>query len=121
MTDQASLSSNPNLGVRNIVLQETSVRKKSIKELLNKYWSYSLLFVISITICLFLNFIFIHFRKPMYKSTVKILLKDPNGSEKGGGGGGQEIDITSLLLPNKPNLANEVEIVKSVSLMKRVV
>ncbi len=120
MVGKEPLTSNENNELSYAIAQDAGERKKSIKELFFKYWSYSILFVLSIVICLSLNYIYIHFRTLTYKSSIRVLLKE-DGKGGAGGGGGQDLGLASILLSNKPNLATEVEILKSTSLMRRVV
>jgi len=91
-----------------------------IKETISKYWNYKILFIFSVLSFMFFTYVFLYFKVPIYTSSIKILLKYSNGGYSGGAKGGTS-DIGLGFFSNRPNLANEVEIIKAVSLMERVV
>ena len=91
------------------------IRQKSIKEIISKYWSYYPLFIFFLSIATFLTYLKIHFQVPQFTSSIKVILKDAKS------GGADAKILSEVLTPGKTNLANEVEILKSTTLMKRVV
>ena len=105
------------LANRNARIEVSSIR---LKETISKYWNYKFLFVFSVVTFLFFTYVFLYFKTPIYTSSIKILLKYSNGGYSGGGKSGTS-DLGLGFFSNRPNLANEVEIIKAVSLIERVV
>ena len=87
----------------------------NVKEVIGKYWNYKFLFVFSIILFLFFTYIFLYFKTPIYTSSIKVLLKSSGGNGKNSG------DLGLGFFSSRPNLSNEIEIIKEVALMKRVV
>ncbi len=87
----------------------------NVKEVIGKYWNYKFLFVFSIIFFLFFTYIFLYFKTPIYTSSIKVLLKSSGGNGKNSG------DLGLGFFSSRPNLSNEIEIIKEVALMKRVV
>ena len=90
-----------------------------IKEILLKYifhWKY---FLLSTVICLGLGFTYLRFHPPLYEVSATILIKD----DKDGGSIGDELSAFADmgLMGGKGNIDNEIEILKSRSLMTKVV
>ena len=94
---------------------ETKIRPKNIKEIVGKYLVYYPIFILALSGAIFFTYLKIHFQIPLYNSTLKIVLKDAKS------GGAEEKILADAFSPGKANLANEVEILKSTNLMKRVV
>lgn len=88
----------------------------SFRELLMKSLSYVPLFIIFMAISFIVASIYIHYQKPLYSTSIKLLIKNAKESTN-------ESDqvLSELLNPSKPNLSNEIEIVKSRKLMEKVV
>lgn len=89
----------------------------SFKELLVKSFNYLPLFVIFLVLSFLMAVIYIHYQTPVYSSYIKLLIKDA----KRGGSTGSDVALTDLLSNSKVNLANEIEIIRSQTLMERVV
>ncbi len=85
------------------------------KEFLFKYLVYLPLFIASVTISLALAYIYLRYQVPYYNSSVSILIKDEKNA--------QPSDALNEIVLFKPktNLANEIEILRSASLMTKVV
>ncbi|HLL42572.1 MAG TPA: polysaccharide biosynthesis tyrosine autokinase, partial [Segetibacter sp.] len=85
------------------------------KEFLFKYLVYLPLFIACVTISLAVAYVYLRYQVPQYNSSVSILIKDDKNS--------QPSDALNEIVLFKPktNLANEIEILKSASLMTRVV
>lgn len=94
---------------------ERKIRQKSIKEIVSKYLVYYPLFILTLSLALFFTYLKIHFQIPLYITTTKIILKDAKS------GGAEEKILADAFSAGKANLANELEILKSTNLMKRVV
>ncbi len=91
----------------------------SFRELLVKSLNYLPLFIACLTISLLVAVVYIHYQTPLYSTSIKLLLKDVNNK-------GQTTTISDQVLPQvffttKTTLANETEVVKSESLMEKVV
>lgn len=85
------------------------------KEFLFKYLVYLPLFIATVTIALALAYLYLRYQVPHYSSSVSILIKDDKNS--------QPSDALNEIVLFKPktNLANEIEILRSASLMQKVV
>lgn len=88
----------------------------SFRELLVKSLNYLPLFVIFLVFSFAIAIAYIHFQTPIYTSSIKLLIKDA----KRGGSGSDQV-LADLLGNSKPNLTNEMEVLKSQALMERVV
>lgn len=87
----------------------------TIKDLLFKYLRFLPLFVISIALALLVAYIYLRYTNPIYASSGALLVKEDNGA--GGGDRFQQL----FVLDNSMNLKNEIEIIRSRPLLKRVV
>jgi tyrosine-protein kinase Etk/Wzc len=100
--------------------QANQENSSEIKVYIDKIISNSYLFLIGIVLCTFLAVIYSKLANVSYKVTSKILVRDDKNSP---GKGAQNLlggDLSSLLgTPN--NAENEIEILKSRTLMKKVV
>ena len=100
---------------------EESVTSKKVnsitaKEFVLKYMIYLPFFIVSIAICVFIAFLYVRYKVPKYHSSISILIKDD------GKNGSSDALLEGLGMPKrKPNLANEIQILKSAPLMQRVV
>ncbi|MEJ7676480.1 MAG: hypothetical protein WKG06_01080 [Segetibacter sp.] len=85
------------------------------KEFLFKYLVYLPLFIGSVIISLAVAYVYLRYQVPYYNSSVSILIKDEKNS--------QPSDALNEIVLFKPktNLANEIEILRSASLMTKVV
>lgn len=91
----------------------------SFKELLVKSANYLPLFVVFLIVSFSVALIYIHFQTPLYSTSVKLLLKDFN--TKGGGQTVSDQVLPQATLTTKTNLTNEIEVLKSATLMEKVV
>jgi len=85
------------------------------KEFLFKYLVYLPLFIASLAISIAIAYLYLRYQVPSYNSSVSILIKDDKNS--------QPADALNEIVLFKPktNLANEIEILKSATLMRKVV
>ena len=98
----------------NISNEELEVRKRqSPIELLFKYLSYLPLFILTIAISTTIGEIYVRYVIPKYKATTLVLVKDDKGSTKG--------ILDDALGTKKVNIENEIELIKSKRLLRRVV
>ena len=93
--------------------------KLSPKELIFKFIIYLPLFVLSVGVCVSFAYIYLRYQIPNYNSYISILIKDDKNS-RGGSGGAEALDEI-VIYKTKTNLANEIEILHSSTLMKKVV
>ena len=92
----------------------------SFRELLLKSLNYLPLFAVFLAVSLTIAVVYIHFQTPVYTTSIKLLLKDINNKST------QTTTVSDQVLPqvffsSKTNLANETEILRSQTLMQRVV
>lgn len=88
----------------------------SFRELLVKSLNYLPLFVVFLIMSFAVAVVYIHFQTPIYVTSIKLLIKDAKSR-----GSGSDQVLADLLGNSKPNLANEMEILKSKAMMERVV
>src|SRR5688572_4296616 len=90
----------------------------SFKDLLFKYLRFLPLFIISIALALLVAYIYLRYTTPVYASSGALIVKDDNGNSSNNGGDRfQQL----FVLDNSMNLKNEIEIIRSRPLLKRVV
>lgn len=94
-------------------------QENSLKDILFKYlynWKW---FLLSALICVVLGFVYVRYQVPVYEVNATILIKD----DKKGGSISDELSAFEDLgiLKNGKNIDNEIEILKSRALMRRVV
>jgi len=90
-------------------------QKITPRDFLFKYLVYLPLFIISVSIAVTIAYLYLRYQVPYYNSSVSILVKDDKNS--------QPSDALNEIVLFKPktNLANEIEILRSATLMTRVV
>lgn len=79
--------------------------------------NYIPLFIVFLAVSFIVAVIYIHYQTPVYSTSIKLLLKDAG---KKGSSGSDEV-LSDLVGNTKVNLNNEIEVLKSVELMERVV
>jgi capsular exopolysaccharide synthesis family protein len=89
----------------------------TIKDLLFKYLRFLPLFIISIALALLVAYIYLRYTTPVYASSGALIVKDDNGTSANSGDRFQQL----FVLDNSMNLKNEIEIIRSRPLLKRVV
>jgi tyrosine-protein kinase Etk/Wzc len=90
----------------------------SIQNVVNKVIQYWWLFVLCIVLALGAAFVYLRYSTPLYKVQAKILVKD---SKKGGGISGMEVFSELGLMGGQNSVDNEVELLKSRTLMENTV
>ena len=101
-----------------LLKQDDKKFKLSPKELIFKYLLFLPLFIISVGISFSVAHFYLRYQIPYYNSGISILIRDEKGSR--GTGNAEALDEIVLFKP-KTNLANEIEILKSATLMEKVV
>ena len=103
---------------RNVLQDVAPPAKLSGKEIVYKYIVFLPLFIVSISIAITVAYINIRYKVPIFSSSISLLIKDDKSSK----GGGEDVILENLTTyKKKTNLANEIEIIKSISMMSRVV
>ena len=103
---------------KNVLQDVAPPAKLSGKEIVYKYIVFLPLFIVSISIALTVAYINIRYKIPVFSSSISLLIKDDKSSR----GGGEDMIIENLTTyKKKTNLSNEVELIKSVSMLARVV
>jgi tyrosine-protein kinase Etk/Wzc len=95
--------------------QEKESVKISIKDFLMRYVRYLPLFIISVGIALTLSYVYLRYTTPLYNARATILIK----TDKSSPGLGKEFDEV-YFTGGRGNVTNEIEILKSLTLAKRV-
>ncbi len=96
-------------------VEEESVDLKDLAYIFLAHWK---LFAISLALCFLAALAYLHFTMPTYRVSSKIMIRD----EKRGGGFFSEISVfDDIDMLYKANTENEVELLKSKSLVKNVI
>src|SRR6186713_1771589 len=88
----------------------------TIKDLLFKYLRFLPLFIISIALALLVAYIYLRYTSPVYSSSGALIVKD-DGASGSSGDRFQQL----FVLDGSMNLKNEIEIIRSRTLLKTVV
>ncbi len=100
--------------------QEKITEKEEIidvKAIVLKYVHYWYYFVISISFCLFISFLYNRYSKPIYSVSTTLLVRDDSNSQLGAENLLEGLELFS----GKTNLNNEIAILKSYSITSQVV
>jgi tyrosine-protein kinase Etk/Wzc len=97
--------------------QENESIKISVKDFLMRYVRYLPLFIISVSIALTLAYVYLRYTMPLYNARATLLMKTDKSSPLGRGS--QEFDEV-YFTGGRGNLSSEIEILRSLSLAKRV-
>lgn len=87
------------------------------KEIFFKYLIYLPLFITSLVVAITIAYLYIRYTVPMYNSTISIVVN----TDKGNKGYAEDLPIDGLMLYKGTNLSNEIELLKSTTMMERVV
>lgn len=91
----------------------------NLQELALKYLAYWPWFVVSVLVCLAVGFLYLKMATPVYNVTTAIMIKD---DKKGGGMASEMAAFQELdMFASNTNFDNEIEVLKSKSLVKQVV
>lgn len=88
-----------------------------------KYLAYWPWFVASVIVCLILAFVYLRYQAPVYNVTSAVLIKEDDSSKRGMGAASGALETMQSLggLSMSNNFDNEVEILKSRTLIRKVV
>lgn len=98
---------------------EDNSHKLTPKEIFFKYIVYLPLFIVCVGIAITTAYIYLRYKVPYYSSSISLLYKDASGKYLGGDENMMLDDV--MLYKKRSNLANEIEILKSVNIMEDVV
>src|SRR5688500_16251508 len=107
-----------NTGLSSVDLKAKQHSKPSIKELALKYVIYLPFIIISIVIAVSICFVYLKYQSPLYSSSISVYFPEES---KGSGGADASVLSEVLLFDKKVNLTNEMQVLKSKSVMARVV
>jgi capsular exopolysaccharide synthesis family protein len=103
---------------KNVLQDVAPPAKLSGKEIVYKYIVFLPLFIVSVSIALTIAYINLRYKVPIYNSSISLLIKDDKSSR----GGGEDLILENLTTyKKKTNLSNEIEMIKSNSMICRVV
>lgn len=88
-----------------------------------KYLAYWPWFVASVIVCLILAFVYLRYQAPVYNITSAVLIKEDDSSKRGMGAASGALEAMQNLggLSMSNNFDNEVEILKSRTLIRKVI
>lgn len=88
-----------------------------------KYLAYWPWFVASVIVCLILAFVYLRYQVPVYNVTSAVLIKEDDSSKRGMGTASGALEAMQSLggLSMSNNFDNEVEILKSRTLIRKVI
>jgi tyrosine-protein kinase Etk/Wzc len=90
----------------------------TVKELLFKYVRFLPFIIISVAFALLGAYLYLRYTTLTYQSTGALVVKEDNGT---GGGGGNDRFQQMFVMDNSINIKNEIEIIRSRQLLKRVI
>jgi tyrosine-protein kinase Etk/Wzc len=93
----------------------------SIKELLHKYVRFLPFIIICVAFSLLGAYLYLRYTTLTFRSTGALVVKEDNGSGGGGAGPGGDRFQQMFVLDNSINIKNEIEIIRSRQLLKRVI
>jgi capsular exopolysaccharide synthesis family protein len=91
----------------------------SVKELIFKYIRFLPFFIISLALSLLAAYLYLRYNTPTFRSTGALVVKEDNSSTPGGAGNDRFQQM--FVMDNSINVKNEIEIIKSRQLIKRIV
>lgn len=102
----------------NAMSHNEEFNKLNIREIVNKYIFHWPVFIVGIVLCLFSAFLFLRYTQPVYLVHTTLLIKDDKNS---GAQGGEDLLNELDLFGSSKVVDNEIEILKSKTLMRKVV
>ena len=103
-------------------LEKKESQGLSFKEILFKYLRFLPFFIISLSLALLTGYLYLRYTTPTYQSNGALVVKEDNSASGGGGGLGSSDRFQQMfVMDNAINVKNEIEIIKSRQLMKRII
>lgn len=103
------------------IFGEKTSDRLSIKEHLTKYFSYWPVFLLSLIICIGAGIFYTYYTEPKYKASTLILVKGNENSASNASNASGDLIEAAMNGKSKVNLDNEIQLMRSSSLMERVV
>lgn len=93
----------------------------SLKEILMKYLQFWWLFLLVAALCLTIAWLYLRYTTPQYSVSATLLIRNDNMNRGRGGGAGEDMFADIALFQSNTNKQNEIEILRSRTMMERVV
>lgn len=97
---------------------DTEDNEINFREILEKYLANWKWFLLSVVLCTILAFLYLNFKRPVFRASTTIKIKNENESDKTALSAFKDLGILST---SKENIEDEIEILKSKSLLSEVV
>lgn len=107
----------------NLTPENPEEKPFNLYELIFKYLAYWPWFVVSVIVCVVLAFVYIRYQAPIYNVTASVLIKEQDSRNRSMGAAGSAMEALQSMggFSMSNNFDNEVEIMKSRTLIKKVV
>lgn len=107
----------------NLTPENPEEKPFNLYELIFKYLAYWPWFVVSVIACVVLAFVYIRYQAPVYNVTASVLIKEEDSRNRSMGAAGSALEALQSMggFSMSNNFDNEVEILKSRTLIKKVV
>ncbi len=102
-------------------LGEPHASSLNIKDVLYKYLHYWWLFLLIIALAITGAWLYLRYSTPVYSVKSSLLIRSEQGRGAGGGSGGEDMFADIALFQSSVNKQNEIEILRSRTMMERVV
>lgn len=95
----------------------------NLYEIIFKYLVYWPWFVVSVLVCVVLAFVYLRYQAPVYNVTASVLIKEDDSRNRSMGAAGSTLEALQSMggFSMTNNFENEVEILKSRTLIKKVI
>ncbi|MGI8600861.1 MAG: GumC family protein [Chitinophagaceae bacterium] len=105
-----------------LILERKEATGLTFKDILFKYLRFLPFFVISLALAMLSGYLYLRYTTPTYQSNGALVVKEDNSASGGGGGLGSNDRFQQMfVMDNAINVKNEIEIIRSRQLMKRIV
>lgn len=107
----------------NLTPENPEEKPFNLYELIFKYLAYWPWFVVSVIVCVVLAFVYLRYQAPVYNVTASVLIKEEDSRNRSMGAAGSAMEALQSMggFSMSNNFDNEVEIMKSRTLIKKVV
>ena len=107
----------------NLTPENPEEKPFNLYELIFKYLAYWPWFVVSVIVCVVLAFVYLRYQAPVYNVTASVLIKEEDSRNRSMGAASSALEALQSMggFSMSNNFDNEVEIMKSRTLIKKVV
>lgn len=107
----------------NLTPENPEEKPFNLYELIFKYLAYWPWFVVSVIVCVVLAFVYIRYQGPVYNVTASVLIKEQDSRNRSMGAASGAMEALQSMggFSMSNNFDNEIEIMKSRTLIKKVV